>query len=69
MKTTTMTIMFAIFATMSVATLNDVFAEEESTKYKMADDITPVLTFTFKDAVEIHEFPVFIMEDDFVENI
>ena len=68
MKTTTMTIMFAIFATMSVATLNDVFAEEESTKYKMADDITPVLTFTFKDAVEIHEFPVFIMEDDFVEN-
>ena len=69
MKTTIMTIMFAAFVTMSVATFNDVFAEEEETaKYKMADDITPVLTFTFKDAVEIHEFPVFIMDDDFVEN-
>ena len=69
MKTTIMTIMFAAFVTMSVTTFNDVFAEEEeTTKYKMANDIKPVLTFTFKDGIEIHEFPVFIMEDDFVEN-
>ena len=69
MKTTIMTIMFAAFVTMSVATFNDVFAEEEeTTKYKMANDIKPVLTFTFKDGVEIHEFPVFVMEDDFVGN-
>ena len=69
MKTTMMTIMFAAFVTMSVATFNDVFAEEEqTTTYKMANDIKPVLTFTFKDGIEIHEFPVFVMEDDFVEN-
>ena len=68
MNTTTLTIMFAVFATISVTTLNDVLAEEETTKYKMANDINPVLTFTFKDGIEIHEFPVFVMEDDFIEN-
>ncbi len=64
--TTTLSIV-AIFAIISVTGLNNTFAEESS-GYKMADDISAVFTFTFKDGVEIHEFPVFNMEDDFVEN-
>ena len=34
----------------------------------MADDIKAIFTFTFKDGIEVHEFPVFNMDNDFVEN-
>ncbi|WP_420544873.1 hypothetical protein [Nitrosopumilus sp.] len=64
-----MTIMFAVFATLSVGTLNDVFAEGEATKYKMADDVSAVLTFEFRDGIETHSFPVFKMTSDFVSNV
>ena len=48
--------------------VSDAFAEEDS-KYKMADDVSAKLTFTFRDGVETHEFPVFKMTSDFVSNI
>ena len=41
---------------------------EESEGYKMIGDITPVLTFTFRDGVETHEFPVFEMGENFADN-
>ena len=44
-----------------------IFAEE-SRDYKIADDVKATLTFTFRDGVEIHEFPVFSMTSDFVSN-
>ena len=36
--------------------------------YKMIDDVTPVLTFTFRDGVETHSFPVFDMGENFVDD-
>jgi len=64
---TTILSVFAVFAITSMTGFVDAFAEESS-GYKMADDIHAVFTFTFKDGVEIHKFPVFDMESDFVEN-
>ena len=39
---------------------------EESRAYKIAGDVTPVLTF--RDGVETHEFPVFAMGENLVDN-
>ena len=47
---------------------NTTFAEESSNNYKMAEDTKAVLTFTFRDGIETHEFPVFTMTTDFVSN-
>jgi hypothetical protein len=41
---------------------------EESTGYNMVGDVTPVLTFTFRDGVEAYEFPVFEMGENFATN-
>jgi hypothetical protein len=57
--------MIAALAIVSVNGLNNAFAEEEPL-YKTAEDIHAIFTFTFKDGVEVKEFPVFSMEDDFV---
>ena len=65
--TTTLSLV-AILAIASVLGTNNVFAEDGN-GYKMADDIHAVFTFTFKDGVEIHEFPVYVMEDDYVSNV
>jgi hypothetical protein len=46
--------------------INEVFAEEIS-GYLMAEDISAHLTFTFRDGVETHEFPVF-KTTDFIAN-
>lgn len=46
--------------------LTNAFAEES--KYDMVGDIVPVLTFTFRDGIETHEFPVFVMEENLVDN-
>lgn len=46
--------------------LTSAYAEEN--RYKMVDDIMPVLTFTFRDGVETHEFPVFDMDENLVDN-
>ncbi|MBI1662478.1 MAG: hypothetical protein IS860_03085 [Nitrosopumilus sp.] len=68
MMTTTFSLV-AILAIGTIAEFNSAFAEEESTtRYKMADDIEAILTFTFRDGVEVHNFPVFNMGEDFVDN-
>lgn len=46
---------------------NLVFAEETKS-YKMADDVTAILTFKFRDGIETHEFPIFKTTSDFVAN-
>ena len=56
----------ALFAVTSYG-LSNVYAEE-SEGYKMVGDVTPVLTFTFRDGVETYEFPVFEMGENFAEN-
>jgi len=71
-KTAIMTTTFSLVAILAIGTmseLNNAFAEEEqSTKYKMADDLEAVLTFTFRDGIEVHNFPIFRMGEDFVAN-
>ena len=59
---------FSIIATIALASFgnSNVFAEEQ--EYKMIGDITPVLTFTFRDGVETHSFPVFDMGENFVDD-
>ena len=47
--------------------LSNAYAEEGE-GYKMIGDVTPVLTFTFRDGVETHEFPVFEMGENFAAN-
>lgn len=56
----------ALFTVVSFG-LSNVYAEE-STGYKMIDDVTPVLTFQFRDGTETYEFPVFKMNENFVSN-
>jgi len=34
----------------------------------MIGDVSPVLTFTFRDGVETYEFPVFEMGENFADN-
>ena len=46
---------------------SNVYAEE-NTGYKMIGDITPVLTFTFRDGIEVREFPVFSMTENLADN-
>ncbi len=41
---------------------------EENPGYKMVGEVTPVLTFTFRDGIETQEFPVFEMGENFVSN-
>lgn len=53
--------------TVTSSGLSNVYAEE-SEGYKMVGDITPVLTFTFRDGVETYEFPVFKMGENFADN-
>ena len=56
----------ALFTVVSFG-LSNVYAEE-STGYKMVGDITPVLTFQFRDGTETYEFPVFTMNENFADN-
>ncbi len=63
-------LILASVLTISLVTLSgiaqpQIFAEE-SKDYKMAEDVKAILTFTFRDGVETHEFPVFSMSSDFV---
>ena len=53
----------AVFA-LSFGTTN-VFADNG---YRVVGDTEPVLTFSFRDGVETHEFPVFTMDENFVTN-
>jgi hypothetical protein len=56
----------ALFALVSFE-LSNAFAEE-SREYNMIGDVTPVLTFTFRDGVETHSFPIFEMGENFADN-
>ena len=71
-KTVIMTTTFSLVAILAIGTMsefNNAFAEEkQGTKYKMADDLEAILTFTFRDGVEVHNFPVFKMGENFVDN-
>jgi hypothetical protein len=60
---------FSLVALFTFATfgISNVYAEE-SKGYKMIGDITPVLTFTFRDGIETYEFPVFKMGENFADN-
>jgi len=62
--TTTLSVITVLVIT-SLTGQNTAFAEEGN-GYKMANDIYANFTFTFKDGVEVHQFPVFKMEDDYV---
>lgn len=61
--------MFSIIATIAFVTLttSNVYAEEER-EYKMVAGITPELTFTFRDGVEVYSFPVFNMGENLVSD-
>ena len=60
---------FGIIAVIAVVSFSfsDVYAEENE-GYKMIGDVSPVLTFTFRDGIETYEFPVFEMGENFVGN-
>ena len=59
---------FSIIALFTVTTFgfSNVYAEERN--YKMVGDIMPELTFTFRDGTETHQFPVFSMGENFIDN-
>ena len=57
----------AMFAVVSFG-ISNVYAEESEEGYNMIGDVTPVLTFTFRDGVETYEFPVFEMNENFADN-
>ncbi|WP_428326556.1 hypothetical protein [Nitrosopumilus sp.] len=60
---------FSIIATIAFAAFASSHAfAEESEGYKMVGDVTPVLTFTFRDGVEVYSFPVFNMGENFVDD-
>ena len=60
----------SLIAVISITTLPnyDAFAEDEQPKYKMVENVKSVITFHFRDGVEVHEFPVFEMTTNFVSN-
>ncbi len=70
-KNILLTATLSLFAILSVSTIPnfDASAEEERTGYKMVEDVKSVMTFTFRDGVETHEFPVYTMTTDFVSNV
>ena len=55
-----------LLALFTVGTSN-VYAEEDR-EYKIIGDVTPVLTFTFRDGIETHQFPVFTMGENLVND-
>lgn len=66
-KQYTLNSLFAILSISSIIGINMAFAEENS-GYKMAENVHADFTFTFRDGVEIHQFPVFKMTSDLISN-
>ena len=64
----TMIALLGIFSVMIITTFAASNAYAHEIEYKYADNLKPIVTFEFKDGTETHEFPVYIMEDDFVDN-
>jgi hypothetical protein len=63
--TSTITVI-AVLVITTMTGLTDAFAEEKTT-YKTAEDIQSIMTFKFKDGVEVHKFPVFTMDDNYIK--
>ncbi|MCV0431287.1 hypothetical protein [Nitrosopumilus sp.] len=64
---------FSIVALCAIGSfgITNVFAEESeeaTTDYSMADDVEAIFTFTFRDGIEVHKFPIFKMGQNFVDN-
>lgn len=60
---------FAVFFVLGVFAMVEfekIYAEDDG--YKMAEDVDANFTFTFRDGVEVYQFPVFKMTSDFVAN-
>jgi hypothetical protein len=66
-KMTSILGVFTILVISSFAGLPNSFAEENK-GYKMAENVYANFTFTFRDGIEVHQFPVFKMTSDFVSN-
>ena len=67
-KNAIMTTTMAVIASFAIASTMGISNATDAEGYKYADGVTPVLTFEFKDGVEVHEFPIFEMNTDFIEN-
>jgi len=67
-KNAIVTTTLAIIASFAIASAMGISAAADADAYKYADGVTPMLTFEFKDGTEVHEFPIFQMNDDFIEN-
>lgn len=69
-KNILLTTTIGLIAMLSITLLSnfEAFAEEEKTGYSMVENVKSVMTFTFRDGVEVHEFPVYSMTTDFVSN-
>lgn len=64
--TTTLSLI-AVLAIGTMTQLDNAFAETNN-GFKMADGVEAVFTFTFKDGVEVHNFPVFKMGESIVDD-
>ena len=60
---------FVMVATLAIVFFNssNAFAEE-NVEYKIVENVKPNFTFTFRDGVEHHQFPVFKMTSNLVDN-
>ena len=68
-KNILLSVVLGLFSVLSVFSLTSFVAyADEGVEYKMADDTSAELTFTFRDGTETHSFPVFKMTSDFVSN-
>ena len=69
LKNTKNIVTFSIAALLTLVSFNasNVYAEEND-GYKIIGDIIPVLTFMFRDGIETHEFPVFTMGENLVND-
>ena len=64
---TTLLVIIAVMTITSIQDINMAFAQE-SNNYKMAENVHANFTFTFREGVEVYQFPVFKMTSDFVSN-
>ena len=62
--------MIGMVATLAIVFVNvsNAYAEESS-GYQMAENVKADFTFTFRDGIEYHQFPVFKMTSDLVDNM
>jgi hypothetical protein len=57
---------FFVLGIFSIMEFDNIYAEGND--YKMAENVQANFTFTFRDGVEVYQFPVFKMTSDFVSN-